>query len=578
MMKDDKCMEDMYIMQIKNHATKKRSTGLLKGAVVLTAAAIITKLLGTLQKIPLQNIGGDGVFGIYNTVYPFYNVAIIIATAGFPTAIAKFVAEQELISDQQGQRQVLSLATWMLVLLGSLSAIALFFGAPLISMLIGTEQIIPALQACAPALLFVPLSAGLRGYFQGLQDMVPTAISQVIEQFVRVGVMIVLLLYFHRLQVSDDVIAGGALAGSAVGGFAGLIVMLIYWMQYKRRMGTTLNELQLGHQHIAPLNQQESSNLLRSSGSSEVNNYALLKEMLRYAWPICLAALAVPLISLVDTFTLPRLLGNIHGESYAMNEIGVYNRGMPLVQLVTMIASSLSVLFIPRLAQLKLVGDQEGIRQQSILALRWCWLIGLASSMGLALLAEPINVMLYKDDVGTGTLAWIAWTAAPGALAYVSAALLQGIGRVHAPAIHLFFAASMKLVLNLVLVPLLGRDGAAISGIGAYVLAAGLNIYLLWRLNVIKLNLRQNLIKPLLACLVMSFGLLILHISVYFILPEKRMIALLHSLIGVLLGIILFGLTILKSNFISQEELLALPKIGPKLVRLSCLISGNSKR
>lgn len=548
-------MEDMYIMHKNNHVNKKRSSGLLKGAVILTAAAIITKLLGTLQKIPLQNIGGDGVFGIYNTVYPFYNMAIIIATAGFPTAIAKFVAERDLAHNGrgQGQRQVLSIATWVLVILGSLSAITLYLGAPLISVLIGTKSIIPALQACAPALLFVPLSAGLRGYFQGLQDMVPTAISQVIEQFVRVGVMIVLLLYFHRLQASDDVIAGGALAGSAVGGFAGLIVMLLYWIQYKRGISKIPTPTQFHYE---------------AEHTSKPNNYALLKEMLRYAWPICLAALAVPLISLVDTFTLPRLLGDIHGEAYAMNEIGVYNRGIPLVQLVTMIASSLSVLFIPRLAQLKLVDDQDGIRQQSTIALRWCWLIGLASSMGLTLLAEPINVMLYKDDVGTGTFAWIAWTAAPGALAYVSAALLQGIGRVHAPAVHLLIAASMKLGLNLILVPLLGRDGAAISGIGAYMLAAGLNIYLLWRLKVIKLNLRQILMKPMLACLAMSIGLLILHMFVYFILPEKRIIALVHSLVGVCLGVILFGLTLLKSNFISQQELLTLPKIGPKLVKL----------
>jgi O-antigen/teichoic acid export membrane protein len=188
--------------------------------------------------------------------------------------------------------------------------------------------------------------------------------------------------------------------------------------------------------------------------------------------------------------------------------------------------------------------------------------------MGLALLAEPINVMLYKEDIGTGTLAWIAWTAAPGALAYVSAALLQGIGRVHAPAVHLLIAASMKLGLNLILVPLLGRDGAAISGIGAYMLAAGLNIYLLGRLNIIKLNLRQILMKPILACLAMSIGLLILHMFVHFILPEKRIIALIHSLVGVALGVILFGLTLLKSNFISQQELLALPKIGPKLAKL----------
>lgn len=549
-------------MNVGNDYNKKRTTGLLKGAVVLTVAAIITKLLGTLQKIPLQNIGGDGVFGIYNTVYPFYNMAIILATAGFPTAISKFVAERDLTSYHQGQRQVIRVSTWVLVILGMLSALVMYFGAPFISALIGSSQLIPALRAAAPALLFVPLSAGLRGYFQGLQDMVPTAISQVTEQTVRVGIMILLLLYYHGIGAGDDVIAGGALAGSTIGGLAGLAVMFFYWVQYKRMMAKEKPQ---------PISKQAVSVKPVVQKSS-----TLLRDMLRYAWPICLAALAVPLISLVDTFTLPRLLGSAHDELYAMSEIGIYNRGNPLVQLVTMIASSLSVLFIPILAQLKLVGDQDGVKRQCTIALRWCWLIGIASSVGLSLLAEPINVMLYKDNIGTETFAWIAFTAAPGALVAVSGALLQGIGRVHAPAIHLLFAASLKLVMNLWLVPYLGKDGAAISGIAAYALAAGLNIYLLCRMRVIKLNLRQIIVKPVLAVLVMILGLFVLKMAVNYFLPDRRLISVFHSLFGVFMGGILFGLTILKSNFVSEQELAALPKIGPKLVKLLRLLPGKS--
>ncbi|MNJ48623.1 putative cell division protein YtgP [compost metagenome] len=306
------------------------------------------------------------------------------------------------------------------------------------------------------------------------------------------------------------------------------------------------------------------------------NSSTLLRDMLRYAWPICLAALAVPLISLVDTFTLPRLLGSAQDELYAMSEIGIYNRGIPLVQLVTMIASSLSVLFIPRLAQLKLVGDQTGVRRQCTLALRWCWLIGIASSVGLAMLAEPINVMLYKDNLGTHTFAWIAFTAASGSLVAVSAALLQGIGRVHAPAIHLLFAASLKLVMNLWLVPYLGKDGAAMSGIAAYALAAALNIYLLCRMRIIRLNLGQIIVKPGLAVLVMVVGLFVLEMTVDSLLPDRRLIAVMHSLLGVFFGGVLFGLTILKSNFVSRQELEALPKIGPKLVKLLRLLPGKS--
>ncbi|WP_375143146.1 oligosaccharide flippase family protein [Paenibacillus sp. D2_2] len=193
--------------------------------------------MGTLQKIPLQNIGGDGVFGIYNTVYPFYTILLTLATAGFPTAVSKFVAERHARGDERGKRAVLRLATLMMIALGLAGSALMYFGAPLLAFLIGSNQLVPALRSAAPALLFIPLSASLRGYFQGLQNMIPTAVSQVTEQAVRVAVMIVFLLYLSNVGATQSVIAGGALSGSAFGGAAGLLVMLMYWINYRRQLG-----------------------------------------------------------------------------------------------------------------------------------------------------------------------------------------------------------------------------------------------------------------------------------------------------------------------------------------------------
>ena len=139
----------------------------------------------------------------------------------------------------------------------------------------------------------------------------------------------------------------------------------------------------------------------------------LLGRLLAYGVPVCLSLLAVPLIGLVDTFTVPRLLtSGALGEAMAMAEFGVYNRGLPLVQLVTMLATSLSVLFIPALAEAKFKGESSRVASQTRMALRWFWLIGMTASVGLAVLAEPINVMLYEDAAGTVTMQVIAFTAA----------------------------------------------------------------------------------------------------------------------------------------------------------------------
>ncbi len=525
---------------------------------MLSVAAILSKLLGTLQKIPLQNIGGDGVFGIYNTVYPFYTILITLATAGFPTAVSKYVAERHALGLESGKREVLRMATLVMAMLGVMGFVLMYLGAPLLAGWIGNSHLVPALRGAAPALLFVPLSASLRGYFQGLQDMMPTAVSQVTEQAVRVAVMIGLLFYFTGAGGSEAVIAGGALAGSAVGGAAGLAVMLGYWRGHRKWAGSAAGK-------------EEGANKGGDFGKPTIgvqsHGFRLLREMLRYAIPICLASLAIPLLSLVDTFTLPRLLAGHGDELQAMVDVGIYNRGIPLVQLVTMLASSLSVLFIPFLAEMNLRDDREGIARQTRLALRWFWLIGLASSAGLALLAEPVNVMLYEDSTGTGTLAWVAWTAAPGALVTITAALLQGLGAVRAPAVHLLAAAGLKAALNALLVPQLGISGAAIAGIAAYGAAAALNLALLLRRTGLRPRLRDAALRPGAAALAMAAVVLLLRLGLDAVLPPGRLAALAESLLGVALGAAVFAAAVVRARLISAAELAAVPRVGPKLLR-----------
>lgn len=621
-------MKEMNVSEDKNISAK-----LLKGAAVLSLAAIITKVLGMLQKIPLQNIGGDGVFGIYNTVYPIYTIMITLTTAGFQAAAAKFVAEQQASGNEDGKRRVLRMTSWLMLILGIAGWAMMYFGAPVVAGWIGSDQLIPSLRAAAPALLFFPLCSSLRGYFQGLQDMVPTGVSQVMDQGIRVAVMIGLILYLTNVSAPDAVIAGGALAGSTAGAAVGLLTMLWFWHRERKRIHVVSfrslsgagkvqregmeQEQSQGQPHVqgqlqyqqglGQANEQGESQALQESGqaylqartqvqqesgqaypqvqtqeqtkfqaetTAQLKGSHLMRAIVRYALPICVSALAVPLISLVDTFTLPRLLadGNVGNELAVMAEIGVYNRGIPLVQLVTMIASSLSILFIPAMADLTVRGDQPEIKKQIQLSLRWFWLIGLAASLGLAALAEPINIMLYENAQGTDAMVWIAWTAAPGAMVAVTAALLQGLGAVGAPALHLLGAALLKTALNALLVPQLGIAGAAIAGVCAYAAAAALNAALLLRRTGLRLRLRDALLRPAAAVLAMAAAVLLLRLGAAGLagaaaLPPGRALAAAESLAGVLLGAAVFAAAVLRLRLLSATEIAALPRIGPKLLK-----------
>ncbi len=539
---------------------------LLQGAFILSAAAILSKLIGTLQKIPLQNLGGDAVFGIYNTVNPLYTMLITIAMLGLPSAIARFVAESSADRDESEGRRVLLLSAAITVISGLVIGALAYLGAPVIAGWVGNSHVIPALRCSALGLAVVPLMAALRGYFQGLHNMVPTAVSQVVEQSVRVAVMIALLLYLTGKGADAATIAAGALIGSAGGGAAGLIVMLLYWQNYRRRVSVAQQSAELA------ISAASETAWTRSSAADTVREQtgAKARKLLGYGIPVMLGTLAIPLIGLVDVFTVPRLLSSTVSEAAAMAQFGIYNRGLPLVQMVTMLATSLSVVFIPALAEAKHRGDLGLIQTRCSLSLRWFWLLGLAASVGLAVLAEPVNVALYGDAAGSGTMTWLAFTAAGGTVSIISAALLQGLGAVRAPAVHLLAAAVLKAALNLLLIPQQGITGAAIASVAAHLFAAALNVLLLHRMGHLRLRFADALVKP--ALLLAGLGLAAAAVSLGVGSAAAaagfgggRTAALAQSLLGVLAGCAVFAAGAVALRLLSESELRQLPGFGPRL-------------
>ncbi|MGF6357926.1 O-antigen/teichoic acid export membrane protein [Paenibacillus sp. 4624] len=609
-------------------------TRLLQGAFILGLAAIISKIIGAFQKIPLQNLGGDGVFGIYNTVYPLYMLIITLAAAGLPLAVSKFVAEQNALGRPDESRRINRLSSMLLGGLGIITAVVMYGSASWIASLIGNQHVVPSIRAASLALLCVPLMTGLRGYFQGMQQMVPTAVSQVVEQTVRVTVMIVVLLWLIREDASIETVASGAMLGSVAGGCAGLIVMLGFIYRHRRKeqavrftdgetmfaedrkkKGEAVCEESLdsgadrdiqgkmveGDAFYAESEcpREISQTKLSANASRECSkpgvvdhdvtvvgesgqareirrsNAEWIRTLLIYAIPVCLGSLAVPLMNLVDTFTVPRLLrGEGLDDVQTMVSFGIYNRGLPLVQLVTMLATSLSVLFIPAMAEARLKGGPEAVRQQAGMALRWFWLIGLAASAGLAVLADPINRMLYGDAAGTEALRYMALTAAGSTVSIIAAALLQGLGAVRAPAFSMLAAAGVKVLLNVMLVPALGISGAALAGAAAYMLAAGLNVALLARLTAMRPAPGAVLAKPALVIAAMSLAALGMAWAAEAVLgglgiaATHRLAAMGMSLLGIAAGAAVFVLGAARTGLLTAAELAAMPKLGPRMAKL----------
>lgn len=549
------------------------SSKMLQGAFVLSIAMVLSKLIGTLQKIPLQNMGGDVVFGIYNTVYPLYTLIITISLAGLPVAISKFVAEDTARGGKEEGLKIFRISSVILGLFGVILAAAIYMGAPLIGDWIDNSSVVPAVRTASLALLFVPVMSGLRGFFQGYQNMMPTAVSQITEQCIRVAVMIGILLYLTGIHAGPEKIAAGALFGSAAGGAAGLVVMAGYWRRYRRKQQSkTKLQGTAGRGSKVSSPAANGSSLRPGISPRTESSWVLLKRVLLYAIPICLGSLAVPLIGMVDSFTVPRLLkAGGAGEAGAMIQFGIYNRGIPIVQLVTMLATSLSVLFIPALAEAKAKGDKPLALDRTRLSLRWFWLLGLAASVGIAILADPLNKALYQDVEGSDVMRWVAFTAVGSAMSIISAALLQGIGMVRAPAVHLLAAAAVKTLLNLLLVPQLGITGAAIAGVAAHFMAAALNIALLARSTGLRLSAGELLAKPALMLAGMAAAAGAAAVATEAALSalglHARLTAAAGSLAGATAGGAVFLVGAVLTKLLSEEELRMVPKIGSLLIK-----------
>lgn len=527
----------------------------VKGAAILGAAAFISKLLGVFYRIPYQNMTGDEGLYIYQQVYPLYSTLLVLATAGFPIAVSKLVSERLALGDTYGAKRVFRLSSTVLTATGVFFFCVLFFGAETIAAWMGNPEMLTLpIKSVSFALLIVPTMSVMRGYFQGHQNMVPTAVSQVTEQFVRVFTIIV-AAYWVMSRGMDLVYAGaGAVFGAVTGALAAFVTLLFYW----RRNQNMQREL------------AATATVDRAAYERE-SNATVVKRILYYAIPICFGSLVLPLLGLVDSFTVANLLERIQGlnslEAAALK--GVYDRGQPLIQFSAFFATALSLAIVPAVSEALAKGQHALVALRAEIALRITFLFGLPASVGLAVIAEPTNILLYENGRGSLALAVLAFTTVFSTLGVTSSGILQGLGLVLLPARNLFVGVLVKLLFNLVLIGPLGIVGAAIATVAAYTVSTALNLWAIGRRIKPNICWREFLLKPMLAAILMAASVFAVMAGVRFALEgalgSLRLAMLVTVIMSVATGVVAYTLILFRSGAISREDLQSVPRLNRKL-------------
>ncbi|TCU68898.1 stage V sporulation protein B [Tissierella praeacuta] len=527
-----------------------KKNNFLRGAAILGIAGVIVKILGAIYRLPLSNIIKSEGMGYYQTAYPLYTLLLTISTAGFPIAIAKLVSERRAIGDFKGAYKVFKVTLMGLFIGGLLTALFVYFTADIIVEKSGNSNAYYALIALVPALFFVPIMSAFRGFFQGHQLMTPTALSQITEQFFRVASG--LLLTYLLLDKGIPIAAGGASFGGSIGAMVGaLTVILIY---FHRRKGI-IGELD------------------KSIIIEEYEVKHIIKDLLIIAIPITLGAAIVPIMDTIDVMIVLNRLQLIGYTEKQANALYGNLKGMAqtLINLPQVFSIAISMSLVPAISDANARKNKKEIESIISSGIRITLLIGLPCAFGLFVLARPIiELLYYNNDIETivnvsNSLSILSFSVIFLTIVQTLSAILQGLGRPGLPARNLFIGAVVKIILSytLTIIPSINIYGAAISTVVAFGIATVLDLISVIKYAKIRLSVKDIFIKPFIA----SFGMAIAAFGSYIFLMDiiRPKLA---TIVSILIGAILYGLLLIVTGSITEEDLILLPKgdkIGKKI-------------
>lgn len=498
----------------------------LRGAFILTLAALFTKILSAFYRIPYQNIAGDVGFYIYQQVYPFYGIFLALSTYGYPVAISKLIAENK---QSTYEFAVVRLSFYFLSFISMIMFSILYFGASFLASMMGDDQLASLIRAISFAFLLLPFTSVLRGYFQGREEMVPTAVSQVVEQFIRVvAILFLSFLLLHRGFTVYEA-GAGAMFGSLMGSFAALFVLVAYML--RRRMNA-YTRIQLPKQE----------------------KRKVLSFLAIHGVTICLANMMLVLMQLVDSFTLLPLLQQAGLHELAKTAKGIYDRGQPFIQLGTVAATSFSLAIVPMLSR------EQAQREGIYTAVRVAFVIGLGAAVGLVCILKQANIMLFKDHAGAMELMILSICIFFTSLTLTFIAILQGLGDIFRPLVIVCIGMVTKWVLNIWLVPLWHTVGAAMATFIAYVVMCTSALFYVQKRMSRPLFSSATVMRTMQAAAVMAI-ILIGYIMLTNELPvhQGRMFSSLQAVVGVFIGAFVYIIMIVKKGVFTDSELLSIP-------------------
>lgn len=465
----------------------KASKSFVGGASVLAIAGLIGKIIGMFYRVWLTGLITTEGIALYGYPYSVYNFLLVISSAGLPTAISKMVSEQIAMGNMEGTHYILKKTRRILLCTGAVCTLVMALLAKPIAAEMGDAAAAPGFVALAPSIFFVCLLSSYRGYFQGMQNMTPTAISQLIETCGKV-----IFGYFFVKEFS-----GYGLVWGAVGAI----------------IGVTLAEL-LALLFIVFRFVFHKASLPRTNGSTTVTIPDFYMKLFGIAIPVTIGASMMPIVNLVDASLVVNRLSSIgYAVEEARNAYGVLT-GMvnTMVNMPAVVTLSFSMSLVPAISTAIAAKDRKGLQSTVSTGLKLALMFGSAAAVGMGILSKQILTMLYASQtaeslaLGGKLLSVMSIGILFLSIVQTTTGMLQGLGKPGYPVKTLAVGVLFKIILNAVLIgiPSVNVMGAAYASVVCYGIAALGNVFMVLKLTKTRINVGDGLVRPVLTAVGMA--------------------------------------------------------------------------
>lgn len=452
---------------------------LLRGTMLLTAATFLSKLLGMIYVIPFEALVGNTGGTLLGFAYIPYTIFISVSTVGVPLAVSKFVSKYNALGDYYTGRRVFKIGMGLMAVTGILAFLIMYFSAGFLADLsisdnpngITKEDVTEVIQMISFALLIIPGMSIVRGFFQGYEYMEPTAVSQVIEQILRIAFLLI-SVYIVMEMGSGDIPTAVNFASFAafIGAIASAVVLWYFWRKQKPMLDDRMEQ---------------------QTEQTDISIQKLLKELLTYAGPFVLVGIATPLYQQVDSLTFNRAMAAAGNGDIAEQLFGVVNLySHKLVIIPVTLATGLSLALLPTITKSFTEGKEQQLKHQLNQALQIIVVLILPAVVGIATLSHEAYGTFFGVTLSEGgtigiseqgnLLRWYAPVALFYALFTVTSSILQGLNKQRFAVVSLGAGFLLKVILNVPFITWFGAKGIILTTGIAVLTAVVLN---LWKIH-----------------------------------------------------------------------------------------------